>query len=295
MDENGHNIVIVTGLSGAGKSQALKTLEDVGYFCVDNLPPSLIPTFIDLYCQVKKQAVQIAIVVDIRGGEFFMDLADAIKALIDKAIRPTILFLEAEDEALVRRYKETRRRHPLSQQSGILEGIKEERQILSDLKTASDIIIDTSNLTLAEFRRQLIEVFSKSVKPQKLLVTVISFGFKYGLPMDADLVFDVRFLPNPHYVKELRPLTGLNPKVASYVGESSLTADFMSHFRNFISFLLPNYVEEGKTHLTIAVGCTGGKHRSVVVSQLIKAYLELLEHTVIIEHRDIERVESGGL
>ncbi len=289
MDENGHNIVIVTGLSGAGKSQALKTLEDVGYFCVDNLPPSLIPTFIDLYSQVKKQAIQIAIVVDIRGGEFFMDLADALTALREKAIRPTVLFLEAEDETLVRRYKETRRRHPLSQQSGILEGIREERQILSDLKTASDIIIDTSNLAPAEFRRQLAEVFSKSVSPQKLLITIISFGFKYGLPMDADLVFDVRFLPNPHYIKELRPLTGLDPKVAEYVKDSPVTAEFMSRFQHFTGFLLPNYVEEGKTHLTIAVGCTGGKHRSVVVGQLIKAYLEALEHTVIIEHRDIDR------
>lgn len=287
-------MIIITGLSGAGKTQALRTLEDLGYFCVDNLPPSLIPTFTDLYSRVKEEDMRIAIVVDIRGGEFFMDLADALRALETKGIRPTVLFLDAEDDTLVRRYKETRRRHPLSPQGSILEGIREERVMLSDLKSSSNIIIDTSNLSTAEFRRQLTEVLFKGVKLQRLLVTIITFGFKHGLPMDADLVFDVRFLPNPYYVKELKPLSGLDPLVIEYVCQPSVTASFLAHLRRFMDFLLPKYVEEGKTHLTIAIGCTGGRHRSVVIGELLKAHLELREHTVVIEHRDIERGESGG-
>lgn len=289
------NVVIVTGLSGAGKSQALKTLEDLGFFCVDNLPPALIPTFIQLCTQLREPISKIAMGVDVRGREFFDDLSSALKTMDQAGTKPMVLFLEADEDILVRRYKETRRRHPLSPQGSILEGIREERVLLSDLKSQASIIIDTSNLSTLELRHQLVEVFSRNVKLQKLLVTVVTFGFKHGLPMDADLVFDVRFLPNPYYVNELKPLTGLDSRVSQFVFKSSLTKSFFSRMSKFIDFLLPHYIEEGKSHLTIAVGCTGGRHRSVALGEALRAHLESKEHTVVVEHRDIERGESGGL
>lgn len=289
-----HNIVIITGLSGAGRSQALRTLEDLGYFCVDNLPPSLIPTFIDLYSKARED-MRIAMVVDIRGGEFFSDLWEALRLLKEKGVKPTVLYLEADDDVLIRRFKETRRRHPLSPQGSILEGLRDEREILSDVKAAANIIMDTSDLTPAEFRKQLIEVFSRGVKSQKLLITIVTFGFKHGLPLDADLVFDVRFLPNPHYVEELRPLSGKDPQVVDYIMDSPVTHSFFTHLKKFIDFLLPKYIDEGKTHLNIAIGCTGGRHRSVVIGEALKTHLEARDHTVIMEHRDMDRGESGGV
>ncbi len=291
---NGHNVIIVTGLSGAGKSQALRTLEDLGYFCVDNLPPSIIPTFIDLYMKAREEAMRIALVVDIRGGEFFSDLWEALRLLRERDIRPTVLFLEAEDDILVRRFKETRRRHPLSPQGSILEGLREERRILADLKAASNIIMDTSDLSPAELRRQLMEVFTRGVKDQKMLITIVTFGFKHGLPLDADLVFDVRFLPNPFYIDDLKRLSGQNPQVTEFVFGSPVTGSFLTHLKKFIDFLLPKYVEEGKTHLNIAIGCTGGRHRSVAIGEALKTHLESREHTVVVEHRDIDRGEFGG-
>jgi UPF0042 nucleotide-binding protein len=283
------DIVIVSGLSGAGKSLALRTLEDFGYFCVDNLPPALMPTFMSLCAGLKEPMQKLAMVVDIRGGEFFEDLDDALLTLNEQGTRPLILFLDADDDALVRRYKETRRRHPLSPQGSILEGIRAERDLLSNIKTRANMIIDTSDLSISEFRKQLTEVFSKNVKAGRLLITVVTFGFKWGLPMDADLVFDVRFLPNPHYVNDLRPLSGLDLRVAQYVFKSRPATLFFSHLKRFVDFLLPQYIDEGKTHLTIAIGCTGGRHRSVAVAEALKAHLESKEHTVIVEHRDIER------
>jgi len=290
----GTSVVIITGLSGAGKSQALKTLEDLGYFCVDNLPPALIPKFIQLCTQARDPIERIALVVDVRGGEFFSDLAKAMEDVKEAGIRPLILFLEADDDTLVRRYKETRRRHPLSPQGGILEGIREERAKLIDMRSQATVIIDTSHLTPSLFRKQLVEVISKNVKITKLLITILTFGFKHGLPLDADLVFDVRFLPNPHYVPELKHLSGLDQEVAKFVLNAHLTTRFLSHLKRFLDFLLPNYIEEGKSHLTIAIGCTGGKHRSVVIAEALKTYLESKEHLVTVEHRDIERGESGG-
>jgi UPF0042 nucleotide-binding protein len=289
------NLVLITGLSGAGKSQALKTLEDLGYYCVDNLPPALIPTFIQLCKQLEEPISKIAMGVDVRGREFFEDLSGALETLNLDGVKPAILFLEADDEALVRRYKETRRRHPLSPQGSTLEGIRYERDMLSDLRSRATLIIDTSNLSTSEFRKQLVEVFSKTVKFQKLLITIVTFGFKYGLPLDADLVFDVRFLPNPHYVSELKPLTGLDPKVSRYVLKPTLAKGFFNRLTKFVDFLLPNYVDEGKSHLTIAIGCTGGRHRSVALGEALRAHLESNEHTVVVEHRDIERAEAGGL
>lgn len=287
-------VVMVTGVSGAGKSQALKTLEDLGFFCVDNLPPALIPTFIQLCTQLREPISKIAMGVDVRGREFFDDLSSALSTIEQAGSKAMVLFLEADDDILVRRYKETRRRHPLSLQGSVLEGIHEERAILSDLKGQASIIIDTSNLSTSELRKQLVEVFSSSVKLQKLLVTLVTFGFKHGLPMDADLVFDVRFLPNPYYVADLKPLSGLDSRVSQYLFKSSLTKSFFSRMSKFVDFLLPHYVEEGKSHLTIAVGCTGGRHRSVALGEALRTHLEAKEHTVVVEHRDIERGESGG-
>ena len=246
------NVVLITGLSGAGKSQAIRTLEDLGYFCVDNLPPALISTFMQLCKQLEEPISKIAMVVDVRGREFFEDLSDALEALETDGIKPAVLFLEANDEALVRRYKETRRRHPLSPQGSTLEVIREEREILSDLRAKATVIIDTSDLTTSEFRKQLVDVFSKTVKFEKLLITIVTFGFKYGLPLDADLC-STRFLANPHYVAELRPLTGLDECVSKYVFKPTL-ARASSTVSPSSSTSLPNYVDEGKSHLTIAIG-----------------------------------------
>ena len=287
------SIVIITGLSGAGKSHALKTLEDLGYFCVDNLPPSLIPKFMELCSQGVEPREKIALVVDIRGGEFFQDLADAMEQMTSSGINPLILFLEADDDTLIKRYKLTRRRHPLSGQGGILEAIKDERNRLKSIRDRATTIVDTSNLTPAEFRKGLLEIISRHTKIKKLIITIISFGFKHGLPKDADLVFDVRFVPNPHYVAELQPLTGLT-QVSKFVLDSALTRRFLRHLTDFMDFLLPNFIEEGKTHLTVAIGCTGGQHRSVAIAEHLKSYFESKEHMVVVEHRDIHIGESGG-
>lgn len=288
------NVIIITGLSGAGKSHALKTLEDLGYFCVDNLPPSLIPKFMELCSGAVEPRHKIALVVDIRGGEFFQDLSNAMSDMKASGIRPVILFLEADDDTLIRRYKLTRRRHPLSPHGGILEGIKDERVRLQGIRNQASTIVDTSHLSPGEFRKQLLDIVSKHVKVKKLIITLVSFGYKHGLPLDADLVFDIRFLPNPHYVPELQPLSGLDSEVSKFVLDSPLTQKYLKHFKKFIDFLIPNFIEEGKTHLTVAIGCTGGRHRSVAVAETIKSYFESKEHMVVVEHRDIERGESGG-
>lgn len=288
------NVIIITGLSGAGKSHALKTLEDLGYFCVDNLPPSLIPKFMELCSGAVEPRHKIALVVDIRGGEFFQDLSNAMSDMKASGTRPVILFLEADDDTLIRRYKLTRRRHPLSPHGGILEGIRDERARLQGIRNQASTIVDTSHLSPGEFRKQLLDIVSKHVKVKKLIITLVSFGYKHGLPLDADLVFDIRFLPNPHYVPELQPLSGLDSEVSKFVLDSPLTQKYLKHFKKFIDFLIPNFIEEGKTHLTVAIGCTGGRHRSVAVAETIKSYFESKEHMVVVEHRDIERGESGG-
>ncbi len=288
------SIAIITGLSGAGKSHALKTLEDLGYFCVDNLPPSLIPKFLELCSQGVEPKEKIALVVDIRGGEFFQDLTDALAEIRAQGINPLILFLEADDNTLIKRYKLTRRRHPLSYQGGILEAIKEERNRLQSIREQATTIVDTSQLSPADLRKELYEIIARHTNIKKLVITLVSFGFKHGLPKDADLVFDVRFLPNPHYVPDLRPLTGLEPEVSRFVLDSALTKRFLRHLTAFLDFLLPNFIEEGKTHLTVAIGCTGGQHRSVAIAENLKSYFESKEHMVVVEHRDINIGESGG-
>lgn len=285
-------LVIVTGLSGAGKSQVLKSLEDLGFFCVDNLPPAFIPKMAELSVQSEGKISQVALGVDLRGGEFFDSTLKALTELEEGGFPYQILFLEAADEALVRRYKETRRRHPLAPQGRVLEGIREERERLQALRGRASTLIDTSDLTPSQLREKVVEMFTGDRQLQRLIVTVVSFGFKFGLPMDADLVFDVRFLPNPHYVEELREHNGRHPAVREYVERWPVTRRFERRLISLMLFLLPQYINEGKTQLAIGIGCTGGKHRSVVIAENLAAALRERGYSVLTEHRDANRPEA---
>jgi len=286
---NAH-MVIVTGLSGGGKTQALRYLEDIGYFCVDNLPPTLIPKFAELCAQTNRGINNMALVVDIRGGEFFEDLSDVLEQLEQFGIKYEILYLEASDEVLVRRFKETRRRHPLDTHGAVLPNIREERELLAEIRGRADKIIDTSNLKSQELKEKLIELFGSEATDTQLFINVISFGFKYGIPLDSDLVIDVRFLPNPFYDAKMRPLSGNDPEVRDFVLNSPVTQTFMEKFTDLVEFLIPCYIKEGKTTLMIAIGCTGGMHRSVALANRLAEILQGKEHRVAVNHRDISRV-----
>lgn len=279
--------ILITGLSGAGKTQAIQSLEDLGYFCVDNLPPTLIPKFAELCSQSGGKLKDVALVCDVRGGEYFPELFDALNNLEDIGMHYEILFLEARDEVLIRRYKETRRRHPLATQGSISEGIWEERQLLEKIRGNADKIIDTSNYSPMELKKEISKHYSQHKIKGNILVTLVSFGFKYGLPLDADLVLDVRFLPNPHYVPSLQPLTGEHAGVQKYVNQWSITGKFMKKAEDLLDFLLPCYIKEGKSQLVVAVGCTGGKHRSVVIGKKLADFVSSKEYQVTLEHRDI--------
>lgn len=277
--------VVITGLSGAGKTLALRCFEDMGYFCVDNLPAVLIPKFNELcrHSQVKK----VAIVIDIRGGEFFNQLFSSLKTLQNKEISYEILFLEASDEALIRRYSETRRKHPLAPKGRILNGIKKERRKLREIKEASHKIINTTHLTPRQLKEEINASFITRKEGKLLDINVVSFGYKYGLPLDADLLFDVRFLPNPYYVQELQGYTGADEKVRNYVMKWPETGEFMQKLFSMLDFLIPHYINEGKAHLTIAIGCTGGKHRSIVLANELYAFLKKKkDYSVRVYHRD---------
>jgi len=281
--------VIVTGLSGAGKTQAIQSLEDLGFFCVDNLPPTLIPKFADLCAQSEGKINKIALVVDIRGGGFFDAVYESLESLEKLGVKYEILFLEASDETLVRRFKESRRRHPLSQHGRVLEGIQEERKRLEELKGKAHKIIDTSNLTNKQLKEQIAAMFGGEQEERGLNITVMSFGYKYGIPMDADLIFDVRFLPNPHYIEELRPMTGNDKQIQDYVLDSAISRTFMRKFSGLIKFLLPHYIKEGKTSLVVAIGCTGGRHRSVTLTNKLSDMLATKKFNVNKRHRDIDK------
>ncbi|BCV20180.1 RNase adapter RapZ [Moorella sp. Hama-1] len=288
-------LVIVTGLSGAGKTQAVRCLEDLGFFCVDNLPPSLIPGLVDLLGHPGKEGegiTKVALVMDIRGGEFFTGLDAALNYLDGLGIPYEILFLEAADEILVRRYKETRRRHPLSSGGQILEGIIEERRRLEELRGRASKIIDTSELTPRQLKEQVSELFGSSRR--QLIVSIISFGYKYGIPLDADLVMDVRFLPNPYYVPALRPFTGHDRCVKDFVLASPVTQQFTKQFTALLRFLIPHYLNEGKSHLVIAIGCTGGQHRSVALANKLGEFLQSEDYVVTVKHRDVVRYLGTG-
>lgn len=278
---------IITGLSGAGKTYTIRALEDLGFFCVDNLPPALLPRFAELCLQGGDIIDRVAIVIDIRGGRFFNDLFQALDELKEQGCPYEILFLEATTEVLIKRFKETRRRHPFSGRGPLLEEIRRERKRMEELRGIANKIIDTSELTPNELKAQISDLYGPDNDKVKLHITVMSFGYKYGLPLDADLVVDVRFLPNPYYVPELRPLTGCDRQVDEYVRKFPATEEFLQKYNDVLTFLLPNYVREGKTHLVIAIGCTGGQHRSVVLANCLGERLSSQEYRIMIRHRDI--------
>ncbi|EAK9811764.1 RNase adapter RapZ [Listeria monocytogenes] len=280
-------LVIITGMSGAGKTVAMQSLEDLGYFCVDNLPPSLLPKFWELMKESDKMD-KIALVMDLRGREFFDSIEPALDELDNtNFITTKILFLEADDKVLVSRYKETRRHHPLEPNGSVLDGINAEREMLSDLKGRSQLVINTSNMAPRELRERINNEFQTEDK-DIFNVQLMSFGFKYGIPIDADLVFDVRFLPNPHYIDKMRPLTGLDEDVYEYVMKWPETQTFLDKLVDLLMFTLPFYKREGKTQLVIAIGCTGGQHRSVALTEFVgKAIQQKYETTI--SHRDMKR------
>lgn len=282
--------VIVTGMSGAGKSSAMKILEDDGYFCVDNLPVSLLSTFIQLTEGSSEQIQRVALGLDIRAGhDSLAEAAPVIHELKEEGYSMEILFLEASTPVLVKRYKETRRMHPLSQGGRMDSAIETERECLKDLKKQADYIIDTSTILIRELKQNLDRIFVNDEDFCNFYLTFVSFGFKYGIPTDADLVFDVRFLPNPFYVDQLKPQTGNDDDVYQYVMKSPKATEFLEKLKDMLTFLIPNYIAEGKTQLVIAIGCTGGKHRSVTLTNAIYKEFEDSEYGCKKEHRDIEK------
>ncbi len=282
--------VIVTGMSGAGKSTALKMLEDAGYFCVDNLPVPLVDKFAELAAGTAQEYSKVALGLDVRSIHGPQDVAHLLDVMDTGNYSVEILFLEASTPALVRRYKETRRSHPLSRNGRVSDGIGQERRILEGLKMRADYILDTSQLLTRDLRQEIEKIFVQQQEYRNMFVTVLSFGFKYGIPADADLVFDVRFLPNPYYIEELKCLTGNDREVQDFVMNSENASVFLSKLMDLLDFLLPNYIAEGKTQLVIAVGCTGGKHRSVTMANRLYDYLSgKKEYGIKIEHRDINR------
>ena len=281
--------VVLTGMSGAGKSFAIKCLEDMGFFCVDNLPTTLIPTFADLVARSQHTPPRVALGVDVRAGEYLTHLIEAIEALRARDHQVEVLFLEASDETLVRRYHETRRRHPLAGEGQVLDGIRAERRALADLREIADRIIDTSGLNVHQFKDQLVGLYGAPGARTGLAPALISFGFKHGIPIDADLVFDVRFLPNPHFVPGLRPLDGRDPRVSEFIFKHEESRELLRRVQHLLDFLLPAYQREGKAYLTIAVGCTGGRHRSVSVVEELRRWLEERGLPPSVVHRDIDR------
>lgn len=291
---NKKRLVIVTGLSGAGKTQAVRSLEDIGFFCVDNLPPTLIPKFVELCAQSKKDVDKIALVVDIRGGEFFDALAGILGELDSMETGYEILFLEASRETLLRRFKETRRSHPLGADGDVLHWIDEERSRLQDLRGRAHKVIDTSHLSNSQLREEIKNLFGDSALVSSIRIIVATFGYKYGLPIDSDLVFDVRFLPNPYYDPGLRPKTGNDREVQDFVMNSPVSGEFVQKFFEFVEFLVPQFIKEGKTSLTIAIGCTGGVHRSVALANRLTEYLAGKKYNVRTKHRDIMKKAGAG-
>lgn len=287
--ETSTELVVITGMSGAGRTEAIHTFEDMGYFCIDNIPPGFISQVVALMALPGSRIQRMALVCDVRSQEFFDELLGELKNLDDGGIAYELLFLDADDDTLVRRFKETRRRHPLCSASGsVLEGIIAERKILGEVRTRADVIIDSSTLKPAELRAAIKQRFSTSSAPS-ITITVASFGFKYGVSIDADIVMDVRFLPNPYYLPGLRELTGLKPDVRAFVLEREATTEFISKWFPLLETLLPSYLAEGKAHLVIALGCTGGMHRSVVLAEETAAFLGSKGYQVAVSHRDINK------
>ena len=285
-NNSARQLVILTGLSGSGKGSVLNTFEDLGFYCVDNLPVKLIPTFSELYVE-GVEIERAALLVDAREGEQIDKLPTIYRKL--SAEQPaTLVFVEASDEVLKRRFSETRRPHPLSHSGSIAEGIAAERHRMAPIRRLADVIIDTSKFTVHELRQFIIDKFQRPGS-RPLLVSVVSFGFRYGIPSDADLVFDVRFLPNPHFVPKLRPFSGKDPKVARYIRSFPQTGEFLRRIESLLSYLIPLYIREGKSYLTVALGCTGGRHRSVALAEVIRRYLQKKKYSAKVVHRDIDK------
>ena len=284
------DFVLITGFSGAGKSQAMACFEDAGYFCVDNLPPEMIGQLAELFEHEGSKVERAAVVSDVRGGEYFDGLVQVLDEFEERGFVHRLLYLEAAEDVLVNRYKETRRRHPLANGGQVTQAIDSERTLLEPLRDRATVSIDTSDLSAARLRKVVADKMLPRGKVGKLSVTFLTYGFKHGAPRDADLLFDVRFLPNPHYESDLRPLTGLDLPVREYVEASDGIAEFYEHLVPLLDYLLPQYVLEGKAHLTIGVGCTGGRHRSVVIAEhLAREYVERGDLLVDVVHRDIDK------
>lgn len=281
--------VIVTGMSGGGKSTAQKMLEDAGFYCVDNLPVSLIEKFVELIAMPNSEISKVALGLDVRADQSFEDASNVLKQLREKGFQYEILFMDANEAALIKRYKESRRVHPLSEDGRIEEGVRKERKILEKIRKEANYVIDTSNLLTRELKAELDRIFVQNEEYNNLMVTVMSFGFKYGIPADADLVFDVRFLPNPYYIEELKPMTGNDKPVRDYVMKAEESEIFLQKLEDMVSFLLPNYVKEGKYRLVIAIGCTGGQHRSVTLAnELYDRMKNQRQFGMKLYHRDIK-------
>lgn len=278
--------VIITGMSGAGKSQAINILEDLNYYCMDNVPPTLLTKFAELLKEAKKETNKIAVVVDIRSGYFFEDLFKSLYDLNEMGISYKILFLDAKDEELVKRYKELRRPHPLNKKGSILEGIRLEREKLNEVKLRADFVIDTSRIKINQLKEEIYNIFEKGDSRDLFSIFINSFGFKHGMLLDGDLVFDVRFLPNPYYIPELRVKTGRDEEVQEYVFKWDQTTEFIDKLTDMLEFLIPHYIDEGKSQLIIGIGCTGGQHRSIAISEKLGQILSEKGHKTYVSHRD---------
>jgi RNase adapter protein RapZ len=283
------DLVVITGYSGAGKTEAIAAFEDGGYFCVDNLPPRMIGALGELFRHEGSRVRRGAVVSDVRGGEYFDELVGVLEDLEADGLEPTVIFLEADERTLVDRFKETRRRHPLAPEGRVIDGIRAEQSVLGPLRELADVVMDTTDLTGAMLRRRITTEILGRDGAGRLAMTILTFGFKHGPPRDADLVLDVRFLPNPHYREDLRPLTGRDSAVVAHVESGELASGFYDRMLPMLDFLLPAYVAEGKTHLTLAIGCTGGRHRSVCVADRVAAHLEGRDDVRLrVVHRDVD-------
>lgn len=280
--------LLITGMSGAGKSQAMKVMEDMGYYCMDNLPPALLLKFAELCQESKKPIDKVAVVMDIRGGEFFQHLFRGLDELEEMGINYKILFLDSSDDVLIKRYKELRRPHPLTPDGSIIEGIKKERDLLYDVKKRADFNINTSRLTLGMLKEEMYSILLEEGEKRNITISITSFGFKYGILLDGDLVFDVRFIPNPYYIQELKVNSGLTEPVKEYVFKWDQTKVFIDKTLDMMEYLIPYYVEEGKTQLVVGIGCTGGYHRSVAIAEELGRLLRDKGHRTIVSHRDLK-------
>jgi UPF0042 nucleotide-binding protein len=279
-------VVVITGMSGAGRSTASNALEDLGYFVIDNMPPELLEQVMELVTAAGSAIERVALVVDVRGRPLWGDVQPHLRALRDRGVALRLLFLEADDETLVNRYEAARRRHPLAPAGRIIDGIRNERALLTDLRAEADLVVDTSGTNVHGLRARISDAFGEHSRA--MVVNVLSFGFKHGTPRDADLVLDVRFLPNPHWIDELRPLTGRDKRVADYVFEQPLTGEFLERLYALLDTMVPAFIDDGKRYLTIAIGCTGGRHRSVALSERIAEHLRRYDVAVQVEHRDCD-------